>query len=508
VKIHSGAVVEPAEATAPNVDLARNARVMIVGTALSRLTGFLRFATLAFAFGGSRLSDAYNLANTTPNILYDFTAGGIFAATLVPVFVAALRRRQGDQDWDAVSAVFSVGGAVLVLLSGIFFLLVPTLIRLYTVGLHDAGSLAERRLATDLLYLFVPQLALYGVVSLMTALLNARSRFGAAAYAPIANNLVVVATILVVHQMSPAATVTTALHDPQIWRVLGIGTTLGVLAIAVVMLPALRAAAPGLHWHWRPRHPAIRRMRRLAGWTFGFVAANQIAFFLVTVLANRHAGDLTAYTYAYWLFQLPYGIFAVSVMAALEPDLAREWVEGDIDAYRRQFVHGIKLVAGLVLPASLGYVVLARPAVQLLLEHGNFTAHNARTTADVLAIMALGLPFFSIFLLCARAFQSMQDTKTMFMIYLVENGVNVVLAFLLYPLWGVQGLAASFSLAYAGGCLVALGNLRRRVGGLREGRLGTMLYRITFAALFTADLALLVSNSLAASSCSCASPPR
>jgi peptidoglycan biosynthesis protein MviN/MurJ (putative lipid II flippase) len=91
----------------------------------------------------------------------------------------------------------------------------------------------------------------------------------------------------------------------------------------------------------------------------------------------------------------------------------------------------------------------------------------------------------------------MQDTKTMFFIYLVENGMNVALAFALFPTFGVQGLAASFSLAYAGGCLVALRCLRPRIGGFREGRLGTMLYRITIAALLMADLAKGVSNLLA-----------
>jgi putative peptidoglycan lipid II flippase len=473
-----------------------NARIMIAGTAASRLTGFLRLAALAYVLGGSRLSDAYNLANTTPNILYDLVIGGVLSGTLVPIFVAAVRRRPDDEDWDAVSAVTSAAAAVLVALTAALFLVVPLLVHLYTLGLHDAASVAERRLAVDLLYLFVPQVALYGAITLMTALLNARGRFAAPAFAPVLNNVVIIVSALIIHHVSPHATVDSVLHDRSVRLILGVGTTLGVLAIAVAMVPTLLVAGPRLRWRWRPRHPAIRRLVRLSGWTFGFVAANQVAFFIITVLANRHAGDLTAYTYAYWLFQLPYGVFAVSVMSALEPDLAHDWIEGNIAEYRRQLVHGIKLVSGVIMPAALGYALLARPVVRLLLEHGNFTAHNARTTSDVLALMALGLPAFSVYLLLMRAYQAMQNTRTMFLTYLVENGINIALAFALAPRFGVRGLAAAFSLAYLGGALVALRDLRRRLGGLREGRLVTSLYRITVAAALTADLALAVSNLL------------
>jgi putative peptidoglycan lipid II flippase len=267
--------------------------------------------------------------------------------------------------------------------------------------------------------------------------------------------------------------------------------------MAVVMFPSLLTAAPGLRWRWAPRDAMVRTVVRLAGWTAGYVAANQVALFVVTILAARRGGDLSAYAAAYIFFTLPYGTFAVSVMSAVEPELAQCWAAGDIEGYRRHLVDGIKLVSGVILPAAFGYAALARPVVRLLLQHGNLSAHSAQTTADVLAIMALGLPAFCLYLLLMRAYQAMQDTRTMFLTYLVENGINIVLALALHPAFGVRGLAAAFSLAYIGGCAVALRDLRRRVGGFHGGRLGTMLFRITFAAAFTADVAKAVSNVLA-----------
>lgn len=477
----------------PGRNLAHNARIMIVGTTLSRLTGLARVLVLAFALGLNRLSDAYNLANTTPNIIFDLVVGGVLSGTLVPVFVKAVRTEGGaEQDWDAVSAVFTVAGVALATLTVAFLLAVPSLIHLYTINLRDPTSLAERRLAIDLLYLFVPQVLLYGAVTLMTALLNARRRFAAPAFAPVVNNIIVIAVVLAVPALvgHRHPTVDEVLRNGASRLVLGAGTTLGVLALVAVMVPALASAAPRLRWHWDPRHPAIRTVIRLSGWTAGFVVANQVAYFIVTVLANRHSGGLTAYTYAYWFFILPHGIFAVSVMSATEPELAACWHDHDVAGYRRHLLDSIRLVAAMALPAALGYAVLGRPIVRLLLEHGSFGLGAARTTADVLAIMALGLPGFSLYLLLMRAYQAMQDTRAMFLTYLVENALNIVLAFALYPRWGVQGLAAALALSYAGGCAVALRDFRARLGNLRGGRLGVMLYRTAVAAAVTADAAL------------------
>jgi len=491
----TAAALGPGATTTSGPTVADNARVMVAGTALSRLTGYGRVLALGYALGFNRLGDAYNLANVTPNIIYDLVLGGVLSATLVPVFVSAVRRARGEEDWDAVSAVFTVTAVVLAGLSVVFFLAVPALVHLYTLGTHQAQTAAERRLAVDLLYLFVPQLALYGLVALMTALLNARRRFANPAFTPILNNLVVIAVLLSVPHVAGHRhpTVDQVLRDHTARLVLGWGTTAGVAVMTLAMIPAVLAAAPGLRWRWRPGHPAVRTLIRLAGWTAGVVAANQIALFIVTVLALGGAGDLSAYQAAYMFFLLPHGVFTVSVLSAIEPEMAECWTRRDVAAYRRHLADGIKLVAAIVVPAGLGYAVLGRPVVRLLLQHGSLSAQSARTTADVLAIMALGLPAFSLYLLLMRAYQAMQDTRSMFISYVVENIVNIVLAFALYPLWGVRGLAAALALAYAAGGLFALADISQRVGGLHDGRVGIMLYRITVAAAITADLALAVS---------------
>ena len=336
--------------------------------------------------------------------------------------------------------------------------------------LHGAGKAAQQALATDLLRWFMPQIFFYGVTALATAMLNARRRFAAAAFAPVLNNVVVIAVLLALPRIaSEPPTVTSVLQDPALVLLLGLGTTAGIVAMALVLWPALRHAGVRLHWVWEWRHPAVRQLARLSGWTIGYVATNQVAFWVALFLAYGHSGDASVYLAAFTFFQLPHGLFAVSIMTALAPELASRASRGDFDGLRAQFAMGFRLMGLVVIPAAAILLVLARPIVNALLDYGSFTASNGAATAETLAWFAVGLFSFSAYLFTLRGFYSMQDTRTPFLLNCLENGINIVFALALYPRFGVEGLALSWSIAYIVAMVVALGAMRRRLGRL-EGR--------------------------------------
>jgi len=446
--------------------LARSTAVMAAGTMASRVTGFGRLVALAYAMGFTRLTDSYNLANVTPNIVYELVLGGILSATLVPVFVDRLSTDDDDDAWRAISAVVTAAAALLVVVTAIFVVIAPVLVRLYTVG-NDTSSVGEQRVvATSLLRLFAPQVALYGMVTLTTAVLQARRRFAAPMFAPVLNNLVVIGVLLALPHVVDDVSLTGVRHDAGARLLLGLGTTAGVAAMAFALLPALRSAGARLRPVWDPHHPAVRTIVRLSGWTFGFVAANQVALMVVLVLANGRAGDVAAYQAGQVFFLLPHGVFAVSVMTALQPELAERWALDDVAGYGRGVGAGLRTIAAVVVPAAVGYLCLARPIVGVALEHGALRSTSASTTAGVLAMLAVGLPGFSVFLFLTRSFQAMQDTRSVFLLYLLENGLNIVLALALYPSLGVQGLGLAYALAYTGGAAGAMVLLQRRTGAV------------------------------------------
>jgi putative peptidoglycan lipid II flippase len=474
--------------------LVRSSAVVGIGTGLSRVTGLFRTVALTYALGGAALADGYNLANTTPNIVYDLLLGGVLSATLVPVFVD----RFEHEDDDGVSAVVTVTVAALVALTVVAVLAAPLIFKLYTW--NKTGSTHDQeRVGVPLLRFFMPQMLFYGLTALATAILNARRRFTWPAFAPVLNNIVVIVALLWFAQRAGRnPSVDQVVHDHTLLLLLGLGTTAGIVTMTVVLWPPLRLAGVRLRWRFRPRDPAVRKVASLSRWTLGYVVANQIALTIALALANRRDGDVTAYTYAFVFFQLPYGLFAVSIMTTFTPDLASAANQGDLPHFRERFALGARLITLVVLPASVGYMLLARPLVSALLAHGSFGGTSPIVTADVLINFAVGLVGFSLYLYALRGFYAFHDTRTPFLLNLVENGLNVALAFALVGHYGVYGVAFSYSAAYLIAAVIALAVLRGRVGRLGGTELLSAFTRIVAATAIMAGAVWLASRAVGA----------
>ena len=475
---------------------------MAVGTTLSRITGVGRVIALTLALGGGGFADAYNLANTTPNIIYDVVLGGVLSATFVPVFVDYLTTRRVKEAWEAISAVVTVTITVLVAATVAFLVLTPSIIHLYTVANHRADVHQQQQVAIFLLRWFVPQLACYGLIAVFTALLNARGKFATPMFVPIANNLVVIGVLLWFHALVPHPSLASVDASHRGLVLLGIGTTLGVVVQAALLVPSLLRADLHLRFLWQPANRAMRTITRLAGWTFGWVVANQVALVVVLALADgaKVPGAVSSYTYAYTFFLLPYGVVAVSVMTAVTPSLSARWATGDRAGFRHRMAFGLRGILAIIIPSAVGMLILAHPLIDLVLAHGAETSANADSTAAALAMFALGLPGFCTFLYLVRVFQSMQDTRTAFRLYLVENGLNILFALALVGPLGVRGLALSLSIAYSAAALLGLAVLRNRVGGLGGPELTTPVTRVLAASAVMAVATVLALSVSGASS--------
>ncbi|HUY16365.1 MAG TPA: lipid II flippase MurJ, partial [Acidimicrobiales bacterium] len=169
---------------------------MASGTLISRVTGLFRVLVLAWVLGFTPISDAFNLANTVPNMLFDVVLGGILGATFIPVFVERLALDGERRAWRSISSVITAAILVLVAASAVSWFCAPWIIDGFTAlqhtsSAHSAAVLAqERAVATELLRWFVPQIFFYGIIGIATSLLNIRRRFGVATWVPIANNVV------------------------------------------------------------------------------------------------------------------------------------------------------------------------------------------------------------------------------------------------------------------------------------------------------------------------------
>ena len=313
----------------------------------------------------------------------------------------------------------------------IAFFAAPLIFGVYTLNPNEAvDEELFREVGVALTRIFLIQIFFYGATGVANALLQSRKRFFAAAWSPIVANIVIIISLLSIPRAGEQEYgLEDVLTNDRLRWTLGLGATLGIVAMAMVLVPAIRRAGIRLRRRLDLRHPAVRRVLVLSGWTIGYVAANQISVIVVRNLADPGSGDAAAYFDAFTFFIFPYGLLGVSIATTFVPDLARSVVRRDKPSFMRAVVarpahDGAADAAGRRAAASCCGARSSAPSCS--------TASTSRPTpldtANALGGFALGLVGLSVYVFALRGFYAHQDTRTPFVINVVENMLNIVLA--------------------------------------------------------------------------------
>jgi putative peptidoglycan lipid II flippase len=258
-------------------------------------------------------------------------------------------------------------------------------------------------------------------------------------------------------------------------------STGGVMAMGLILIPALRKAEVPFRFRPNFSHPAVRTMVKLSSWTFGFVVTNQISLVIIKNLAEPGSGNQDAYSKAFTFFMLPHGLLAISIATTFVPELVRRVRAGDAEGFATWTTSGVRWISLLTIPSSVAIVVLANPIITALLEHGNFDSVASNNTARALAGFSVGLAGFSVYIFALRGFYAHEDTRTPFYVNLFENILNVVLALVLVERYGVLGLGLAFGIAYMVTAVVVLWLLHKKYGAVHWVRLVALLWRTIIA---------------------------
>ncbi|MFE6228503.1 murein biosynthesis integral membrane protein MurJ [Streptomyces sp. NPDC057854] len=481
----------------------RSGALMAAGSLVSRATGFVRAAVVAAALGAGVVADGYAVGNSVPTIVYTLLLGGALNAVFVPELVKAAKEHE-DGGAAYADRLLTLCGLALAVLTAAAVLAAPALVDAYT---DYAGG--QRDLTVAFTRACLPQILFLGLFTLLGQVLNARGRFGAMMWTPVLNNVVVVAVFGLFLSVSDGGELT----DGET-ALLGWGTTAGIAAQALALLPSLRAA----RFRFRPRFDwrgsGLTAPLRAAGWLVLLVATNQAAYWVTTWVATT-AGDevsasgadfggagLAAYNNAYLLWAVPHGIVTVSLVTALMPRMSGAAADGDLAAVRRDLGYAQRTTAAAVVPAACALLALAFPVMSLVFGYGATDTADVRAMAWVLTALAPGLVALSGQYVCTRAFYALRDTRTPFLLNLVIAGLNALLSLAAYhwlpPRWTVAGMAAGYSLALWAGWGLTAYVLRRRLpaadGGGGEGR---ALGRLLTAAVPATGYALFVTEGTA-----------
>ncbi|GAA3165505.1 hypothetical protein GCM10010466_65390 [Planomonospora alba] len=473
----------------------RASAIMAAGTMVSRVTGFARSAVLVAALGSAHMGDAYTIANAIPFILFDFLLGGILSSVVVPSIV---RRQQSDPDGGRAfeQRLMTIGAVVLVVLTAAAVLLARPLVELYT----DAGwSTGKTEVAVMLARYVLPQIAFVGVGAIAGAILNTRDRFAAPMWAPVLNNVVMIGVLLLYLVTAGRSGSDVDAVSGADLALLGLGTTAGIVAQCLVLVIALHRAGFRFRPRFGLRDTGLGEMGRTAAWGLAYVCITQLGFWVTTKVASGAGDEVTgagntAYAQAFQLFQLPYGIIAVSVITAMLPRMSRSANAGDLGAIREEFASGVRLVSVLLVPAGLLLMVLGPAVTVLIYSWGNNDAENAIFIGNVLQVFGLALVPFSLFQLLLRVFYAFGDTRTPVFIGAGNTAVSITLSLLsaavLPPRYVVMGLAGALTAAYTVGTAVAWVLASRRTRGLNGRVVAAGLSRMYSAALPGTLLAL------------------
>ncbi len=439
---------------------------MGVTTALSRSFGLLRVLVISAVLGTTFLGNTFQASNSVSNVLFELLAAGALSAVLVPTFVDLFDRHDQDEAERLAGGLLGVALLVLGAVSVLGVVFAPMLARALTAGNRNAHVAAQQRaLATYLLRFFVPQVMLYSYGAIATAVLYARRRFAVTAAAPIGNTLVIIGCLVVFRlQAGPHPGFDLSGSERLLLALAGTG---GVAAFVGTLAVACRASGFRLRPRRPDRDPAVGRLLRLSFWGLFLNAGTGLLLAAALVIGNSVEGGVVAYQAAFVFFLAPYAVLAQPIHTAMLPELSGEAARGEMDAFAESVRRGLGSMGLLVIPASVAYVVFAVPLMRIV-SFGAVRASGVELLAAGVASLGVGLYAYGAFLLLARAYYALGESRMPAVVAVVTAvvgvGVMVACAAGVHGAAKVAALGIGHSAAYLLAAFALAVGLSRRTG--------------------------------------------
>ena len=412
--------------------LARDALLMALATAISRVFGLFRDVAIADKFGASGAYDAFLIAFFLPVFLRQLLAEGALSTALVPVYTQSL---VDNDDADLLASnVLSLLIVLFPIIVGAGILLAPFYLPFLASG-FDPEKLA---LSISVSRIVFPFIAFVGIAAAFMGILNAHHRFFAPSLAPVWFNIGMISGVLFFSKLFPAHPI----------YGLAVGVLLGGAGQLVSQIPSLRKVGFRFHFTLWPLHPGVRRMARLMLPAVFGLAVTQINLLVDNKLASYLGnGGVSSLQYAMRLFQLPLGIFAVSIASALLPRFSASLARGENDRFSSYLSDGISASALILLPAMAGLYAIGPNVIHLLFQHGSFSAGDTSRTWLALSFYLVGvLPYGLVFIL-TRAYYALGRTRVPLIASGFAVAANIICDIMLVTPMRVGGLALATSIA-------------------------------------------------------------
>ena len=418
--------------------IARSAGVVAAAVLCSRLLGLVREQVFAGLLGAGNAYDAFVVAFRIPNLLRDLFGEGALSAAFVTVFSDYDTNRSKEETWRLASTVLTFFAVALSLLSLLGIYLAGPIVHL--LAPRFAAIAGKTELCVLLTRIMLPFLVFISLSAVVMGMLNTRGRFFIPSLASSFFNLGSIVGGITLAKLLP--------HYGQPAIVgMAIGTLIGGLMQLCVQLPTLGKTGFVFRPRLDLRNPGLHRILRLMVPATIGLAPVQLNIFINTYFASSCVvGSVSWLSYAFRLVQLPIGIFGVSLSIAMLPMLARQAARREITAMRTTLVSSLIMVLALTIPATAGLILLAKPIIRLIFEHGIFTAADTLATAHCLSLYAIGLFAYSANKIMVPAFYTLDETKYPVIASFLAIATNLIFINLLIARMQYLAIALSTSM--------------------------------------------------------------
>lgn len=460
----------------------------LVGAAFlaSRIIGLVRSIIKASYLGLGLSATAYDTASRFPEAIFLIIAGGAIGSAFIPTFSAYFAQDDEEGGWHLFAAVINL---VTVSVTVVALLTILFARQFVIFFLHElvANDPALLDLTVRLMRIMLLSSIIFGASGVIMGALNARQHFLLPAIAPIIYNLGIIGGAIIG-------------KPPEVG--MAWGTVVGALGHLLIQIPGLRHKKARYSAVFTLRHPGVQQVLRLMAprvLGLSFSEINKLATVYLSGFIS--APSVPALLNAWQIMIMPQGILGQALAIAAFPTLAELAAKSALDEMRQILNSSLRLLLFLGLPATIFLILLRRPIITILLEHGQFLAGDTELVAWALLFYALGLIALTSLEVISRAFYALSDTLTPVLVGGLQAGVMVVLSQwfsnTLFPAQGWEalgGIALGTSLANFLEVAVLLELLRRKMGGLNGRVLLDGLWRMGAASLFMAGSMWLALN--------------
>jgi putative peptidoglycan lipid II flippase len=477
-----GAAVSPPADPAYSVRsvVGKAALVIVSATLVGRLIGLVRDIAVAYFFGAQADTDAFFLAYKVPYLLTLMVAGAL-TATFVPLFSYRLATGRKSEAWSLSVNIGNIICLVLIALSAVLVVIAPWFIPLIGPGLNAATTAKGVFLFRILMIGFVFE----GLTGLVIGMLNSLRRFALAAFAPAVGTVVTLV-------------ITVAFARSLGINALAIGCVVGWMAGLAVLFPGLR----GQGIHYRPRidwhDPAVREVGGMVWPILIGSAVGKVSVFIIQLLGSfLEQGSISSLNYADKLFQLPLGLFVAGITVPIFPLLSEQVATKAPERVKATLDFALRLMGFLLVPVTVGIILLRYPLIGLLLQHGEFTADDTSRTAWALLFLCLGLYAYAGRDTLTRVFYAHHDTRTPVKISVATVVITIGLSYLFMQFMGIGGLTLGMTVALTINFLALMWLLRRKIGVIGFKRTAFSLLRVAGASAIMGGVVWAVDLGLA-----------